>query len=252
LDPSVDGAELRRRTGVLTETPSVDERLTGYENLSIFAALFNVPPASIESRVAELLDIFQLTDRAGDRVGEYSKGMKQKLALARAIIHQPELLFLDEPTSGLDPVITRQVHTLIRDLSRDGHHTVFLCTHNLEEAQRLCDRVAVLENGRMVALGSPAELARELWKGMRLEVETSSEAISSAIKALEAIPDARDVAQQEGHTVISLSLNLRDQVPGVVSHLVAAGVPIYRLTPKEPTLEDIYFALHEDHKEVPA
>jgi ABC-2 type transport system ATP-binding protein len=174
LDPSVDGAELRQRTGVLTETPSVDERLTGYENLAIFAALFNVPSAAVESRVAELLEIFQLTDRAGDRVSEYSKGMKQKLALARAIIHQPELLFLDEPTSGLDPVITRQVHSLIRDLSRDGKHTVFLCTHNLEEAQRLCDRVAVLENGRMVALGSPSELARELWKGMRLEVETAS------------------------------------------------------------------------------
>jgi ABC-2 type transport system ATP-binding protein len=249
LDPNVDGAELRQRTGVLTETPSVDERLTGYENLSIFAALFNVPPSAVESRVAEVLDIFQLTDRAGDRVGEYSKGMKQKLALARAIIHQPELLFLDEPTSGLDPVITRQVHTLIRDLSRDGNHTVFLCTHNLEEAQRLCDRVAVLENGRMVALGSPAELARELWKGMRLEVETSSEAISAAIKALAAIPDARDVTQQEGHPTISLSLNLRDQVPEVVNHLVAAGVPIFRLTPKEPTLEDIYFALHDQNEE---
>ena len=249
LDPTVDGAELRRRTGVLTETPSVDERLTGYENLSIFAALFNVPLDAVESRVAQVLDLFQLTDRAGDRVSEYSKGMKQKLALARAIIHQPELLFLDEPTSGLDPVITRQVHTLIRDLSREGHHTVFLCTHNLEEAQRLCDRVAVLENGRMVALGSPVELARELWKGMRLEVETSSGAIPAAIKALEALPDARDIVQEEGQPVISLSLNLRDQVPGVVSRLVAADVPIYRLTPKEPTLEDIYFALHEDHKE---
>lgn len=252
LDPSVDGAKLRRRTGVLTETPSVDERLTGYENLAIFAALFNVPPAAVESRVAELLEIFQLTDRAEDRVSEYSKGMKQKLALARAIIHQPELLFLDEPTSGLDPVITRQVHTLIRDLSRDGKHTVFLCTHNLEEAQRLCDRVAVLENGRMVALGSPGDLARDLWKGMRLEVETSSEAISAAIKALAVIPDAREVVQEEGHPVISLSLNLREQVPEVVSHLVEAGVPIYRLTPKEPTLEDIYFALHENHEEVPA
>ncbi|MBW6467077.1 MAG: ABC transporter ATP-binding protein [Brevefilum sp.] len=252
LDPSTDGAELRRRTGVLTETPSVDERLTGYENLAIFAALFNIPPAAVESRVAEVLEIFQLTDRAGDRVSEYSKGMKQKLALARAIIHQPELLFLDEPTSGLDPVITRQVHTLIRELSRDGNHTVFLCTHNLAEAQRLCDRVAVLENGRMVALGSPAELARDLWKGMRLEVETTTEAIPAAIKALTAIPDTREVVQEQGHPVISLSLNLRDQVPGVVSCLVAAGVPIFRLTPKEPTLEDIYFALHENHKEMPA
>ena len=249
LDPSVEGAVLRQRTGVLTETPSVDERLTGYENLSIFASLFNVPPTNVESRVAELLDIFQLTDRAGDRVSEYSKGMKQKLALARAIIHQPELLFLDEPTSGLDPVITRQVHTLIRDLSKNGGHTVFLCTHNLEEAQRLCDRVAVLENGKMVALGSPAELARDLWKGIRLEFETTQEALPIALQTLEGFPDAHEITPDEDQPAISLVLNLRDQVPGVVSHLVAAGVPIYRLTPKEPTLEDIYFALHEQNEE---
>lgn len=250
LDPSLDGAELRRRTGVLTETPSVDERLTGYENLAIFAALYGVPPEVVEDRVAELLALFQLADRAGDRVGEYSKGMKQKLALARALVHRPEVLFLDEPTVGLDPVITRQVHTLIRELSRDGAHTIFMCTHNLAEAQRLCNRVAVLENGRMVALGSPAELARELWKGMRLEVETSPEAIPAAVRTLTAIPDAREVAQEAGQPVISLSVTLRDQVPQVVNRLVAAGVPIYRLTPKEPTLEDIYFALHENHKVV--
>lgn len=250
LDPNVDGAELRQRTGVLTETPSVDERLTGYENLSIFAALFNVPPADVEGRVAELLELFQLTDRAADRVGEYSRGMKQKLALARALIHQPEVLFLDEPTSGLDPVITRQVHSLIRELSKNGNHTVFLCTHNLAEAQRLCDRVAVLENGKMVALGSPAQLARELWKGMRLEFTTTDDAIPTAIDTLAAMPDAHEVNPQEGHPVISLTLTLRDQVPEMVTRLVEAGVPLYQLTPKEPTLEDIYFALHEGNQEV--
>ena len=252
FDPTVDGAVLRQRTGVLTETPSVDERLTGYENLKIFAALYNVPPADVDGRVAELLEVFQLTDRAGDRVGEYSKGMKQKLALARALIHQPEVLFLDEPTSGLDPVITRQVHTLIRDLSKNGGHTVFLCTHNLEEAQRLCDRVAVLENGKMVALGSPAELARDLWKGVRLEFTTSQEAIPAAIETLVAIPDAHEITPVEDQPTISLVLSLRDQVPEMVARLVAANVPLYRLTPMEPTLEDIYFALHESEEEVKA
>lgn len=250
LDPSVYGAELRQRTGVLTETPSVDERLTAYENLSIFAELFNVPSADVERRVVELLELFQLTDRAADRVSEYSKGMKQKLALARALIHQPEMLFLDEPTSGLDPVITRQVHTLIRDLSKNGNHTVFLCTHNLSEAQRLCDRVAVLENGKMVALGSPSELARELWKGMHLEFETTGEAIPIALKTLESMPAALETKVAEDHPVISLTLTLRDQVPEMVTRLVEAGVPLYRLTPKEPTLEDIYFALHDENEEV--
>ena len=250
LDPSVDGAKLRRRTGVLTETPSVDERLTGYENLAIFAALFDVPQAEVEGRITELLDIFQLSDRATDRVGEYSKGMKQKLALARAMIHRPEVLFLDEPTSGLDPVITRQVHDLIRELSGDGKHTVFLCTHNLAEAQRLCDRVAVLEQGKMVALGSPTELARDLWKGVHLTFTTTPEAVSLAVQTLEAFPDAYEVTPAEGIPVISLTLTLRDQIPEMVAHLVAAHIPLYQLTPKEPTLEDIYFALHEGNQEV--
>lgn len=250
LDPSVDGALLRLRTGVLTETPSVDERLTGYENLSIFGALYNVPQADLDRRVADLLALFQLSERADDRVSEYSKGMKQKLALARAMIHQPELLFLDEPTSGLDPVITRQVHTLIQDLSKNGDHTVFLCTHNLAEAQRLCDRVAVLENGKMVALGSPAALAQDLWKGVHLEFETTYEALPDAIRTLNTLPDSFDVIPSEGQPVISLSLTQREQVPAMVARLVEAGVPLYRLTPKDPTLEDIYFALHENHTEV--
>jgi len=250
LDPSTHGAELRQRTGVLTETPSVDERLTGYENLAIFAALYNVPAGDIDRRVAELLEIFQLTDRAVDRVGEYSKGMKQKLALARALVHQPEILFLDEPTSGLDPVITRQVHTLIRDLSQDGGHTVFLCTHNLAEAQRLCDRVAVLEHGKLVALGTPSELASELWKGVRIEFETSLAALPTAVGVLDNFLDVRDIHHAWDDPVISLSLNLRDQVPDLVASLVEAGVPLFRLTPKEPTLEDIYFALHEKNEAV--
>jgi ABC-2 type transport system ATP-binding protein len=248
LDPAVAGAELRSRTGVLTETPSVDERLTGYENLAIYADFYGVPESRVAGRVTELLETFDLADRADDRVSGYSKGMKQRLALARALLHQPELLFLDEPTSGLDPVSTRQVHTLVRDLSRNGGHTVFLCTHNLDEAQRLCDRVAVMEHGRLVALGSPAELARSLWQGMRLELETATEAVAPALAMLHAFPEARDVGHLEGTPVLTLALPSRDHVPQLVARLVAANVPLYRLTPQEPTLEDVYFALH-GHKE---
>jgi ABC-2 type transport system ATP-binding protein len=244
LDPAVNGAELRRRTGVLTETPSVDERLTASENLTIYAELYGVSENSVAKRVTELLEVFQLSDRAGDRVSGFSRGMKQRLALARALLHEPELLFLDEPTSGLDPVSTRQVHTLIRDLSRDGGHTVFLCTHNLEEAQRLCDRVAVLEQGRVVALGTPAELARDLGQGVRLELETTSRAVATALRILEGFPDARDITRTEIPTVLSLALPIRDHIPQLVARLVAADVPLFRITPQEPTLEDVYFALH--------
>jgi ABC-2 type transport system ATP-binding protein len=249
LDPAVAGAELRGRTGVLTETPAVDERLTAFENLAIYAELYGVPRDRTTARVTELLEMFQLADRAADRVSGFSRGMKQRLALARALLHKPELLFLDEPTSGLDPVSTRQVHTLIRDLSRNGGHTVFLCTHNLEEAQRLCDRVAVIEHGRLVALGNPAELARSLWQGVRLELETAGEAVATTMEILGAFPDARDVAKVEAQPIVTLALAVREHIPQLVARLVAADVPLYRITPQEATLEDVYFALHEN-KEV--
>ncbi|MGD8627387.1 MAG: ABC transporter ATP-binding protein, partial [Anaerolineae bacterium] len=140
LEPAAEGPALRRRSGVLTETPALDERLTGRENLSIFADLYDVPQGEVAGRVEQLLELFELADRAGEKVGNYSRGMKQRLALARALVHRPEILFLDEPTSGLDPVVTRRVHELIAHLSREEARTVFLCTHNLAEAQKLCSR----------------------------------------------------------------------------------------------------------------
>jgi ABC-2 type transport system ATP-binding protein len=246
LDPVTNGPELRARTGVLTETPAVDERLTGYENLAIFGALYQVPESDLPGRIDELMNLFQLTDRSQDRVSEYSKGMKQKLALARALIHEPEVLFLDEPTAGLDPVITRQVHDLIREESRSGNRTVFLCTHNLDEAQRLCDRVALLQNGRMIALGAPSELAREIWPGVNLEIETQPKAVDSAVAALVAFSGASNVERTGESGVLSVSLNDRERIPDLVAFLVAAETPIFRLTPLEPTLEDVYFALNTD------
>jgi len=250
LDPAVDGVTLRRRTGVLTETPSLDDRLTAREQLLIYADFYDVPADQATARVNELLAIFDLTDRGDDRVAGYSKGMRQRLALVRALLHKPELLFLDEPTSGLDPVSTRQVHALIREQSRSGDHTVFLCTHNLEEAQRLCHRVAVLEQGRLVAIGTPAELGRSLWQGVRLEIETSLAGVESALGALRTFPAAYDIAHADDRSLLTLALADREQIPSLVEWLVAAGAPLYRLTPQEPTLEDVYFALHET-KEAP-
>ena len=246
FDPTKDGPELRARTGVLTETPAVDERLTGYENLSIFGALYRVPEADLPGRVDELLDLFQLDDRAHDRVSEYSKGMKQKLALARALIHEPKVLFLDEPTAGLDPVITRQVHDLIREQSRSGDRTVFLCTHNLDEAQRLCDRVALLQNGRMIALGSPADLAREIWPGVHLEIETAQGGEEKLRNALQKFEGLSNIQSTQEPGVLSVSLEDRERIPNLVAHLVGQRVPIFHLMRQEPTLEDVYFALNAD------
>jgi len=252
LDPVTQGPALRRRTGVLTETPSVDERLTARENLLIYADLYGVPRAKAPGRAAELLETFGLAERADEKAGAYSKGMKHRLALARALLHEPELLFLDEPTAGLDPVAARQVHELIADLS-DELRTVFICTHNLAEAQRLCSRVAVLEHGRLVAMGTPAELARELGGRQRLEIELAPQGLPSALAVLNQMPGlALDdpnppLVGERGSGGLQLTIAgaAPDAIPDLIDALVGAGVRIYRVTPQEVSLEDVYFALHD-------
>jgi ABC-2 type transport system ATP-binding protein len=167
--------------------------------------------------------------------------MKQRLALVRTLLHDPPLVFLDEPTAGLDPVATRNVHELIVRLSQRGKHTIFLCTHNLVEAQKLCHRVAVMEHGRLVALGTPEELAHELWQGIRLQIEVDG--CDPAALSLPA--EARDVAWDAEAGVLSLWVPQRTAIPELVTSLASAGCQIYRVSPQEPTLEDVYFALHE-------
>jgi ABC-2 type transport system ATP-binding protein len=247
LAPLEQGPALRRRTGVLTETPSLDERLTGRENLEIYAALYGVPRREIAARVMELMGVFQLDDRADEKAGDYSKGMKQRLALARALIHRPELLFLDEPTSGLDPVATRLVHDMIRHLSRDEERTVFLCTHNLDEAQELCDRVAVLEHGKLVALGTPAELASKVGRSQRLELQVARGDEEAALRLLEEAPGVS--AHRENGTIVAAGAEWA-AIPGLVTSLASAGVRIYRVAPQESSLEDTYFALQREKEEM--
>lgn len=243
LSPVTQGAELRRKTGVLTETPSLEERLTGRENLKLYAELYDVLPAQVDERVQELLETFQLADRAEDKVGSYSKGMHQRLALARALLHNPEILFLDEPTSGLDPVATRQVHNLIRERTRQGQHTVFLCTHNLDEAQQLCDRVAVLEHGRVIAQGTPQELARQMGRSIRLDIEVGEDSVQTAAQILNGMTQLPD-AHVQGQTLTIPGADRAD-IPSIVSNLALKGVRIYRVMPNEPSLEDVYFRLHD-------
>ena len=247
LDPQAEGPVLRQRTGVLTETPSLDERLTGRENLSIYAEIYSVPRAEVDARVGSLLDTFELAHRADERVGDYSKGMKQRLALARALMHQPELLFLDEPTAGLDPVASRRVHQMITHLSAEEHRTVLLCTHNLTEAQRLCDRLAVLEHGRLIALGTPAELARQVGRSLRLVIEVEPDSTPAALDAVKNILEDRAISDENG--LITVTGADREMIPNLVAALIAAGVRVYQIAPQEPSLEDVYFALHGEQKE---
>ena len=244
LDPQRDGPSLRARTGVLTETPSLDERLTARDNLSIYAELYNVPRDKTAGRVDSLLGEFELAERADEKVAGYSKGMKQRLALARALLHSPEVLFLDEPTAALDPVAARHVHTLVEILARREGCTVFLCTHNLVEAQKLCDRVAVMEQGRMVALGTPSQLTRQYVKRLDVDLEVAPDQIDLALQTLQQYPQLVIDTPRREKDALTLTLAGWEAIPELLPILVQRGLRIYRLAPQEANLEEVYFALH--------
>src|SRR5688500_4711135 len=220
--PATDGPDIRRRTAVLTDTPGIDERLTAREALAFAAELYELPRGGTPARIDALLAEFGLAARAGDRVGGFSRGMRQRLALARALLHRPALLFLDEPTTGLDPEATRQLHGIIRRTVREDGRTVVLCTHNLVEAEMLADRVAVMARGRLRALGTPAELARGVRATDRVTIEVHGDDAGTAARVVGAGVDTGvGTGADAARFVVDLA---HDAVPDLVARLVGAGV----------------------------
>lgn len=243
FDPRTEGTQLRSRTGVLTETPSLDERLTALDNLTIYADLYGVPVQQVQQRVTAVLEEYGLAERASEKVGGYSKGMKKRLALARAFLHEPEMIFLDEPTSGLDPIAIQDVHKMIRHVSHDEGRTVILCTHNLVEAQRLCDRVAVMEQGHLLAVGSPHELAQNIGAEIRYSLDVAADQHDAACRAIEKM--ATVTSFQSANSELTLTLRDREAVPDILATLLGAHIRVYAITPQQTSLEDIYMALHQ-------
>ncbi len=239
LDPEREGNEVRRRTGVLTENAGLDDRLTARENLEMTARIRREPAVATNRRIGELLERFAMTDRADVLVQGFSTGQRKRLALARALLHDPEVLFLDEPTSGLDPAATREVVDLIAALADDHGRTVVLCTHFLGEAGRLAHRVAMLHLGRLRAFGAPAALAAQLLPGLPATVELSGPADEVIVAATRATPGVLTAAAAP--TGLRLSVTDREVLPRVVATLVAREIPVYAAVPHPPTLEDVYF-----------
>ena len=243
FDPVLDGPSIRQRTGVLTETPALYERLSARENLEFFATLQNLSQPDLDRRVDDMLSFFELASRASDKVETYSKGMKQRLALARALVHQPPLLFLDEPTSGLDPEAAQQVDDLIADLGRTDGQTVVLATHNLLEAQRLCDRVAIMNHGRILALGSLKDLARKLWPVTWVDIMFHVKPVQDLTASLMGLRGVIQSVPDMEHNALAVQVENDDVIPNVICHLVKQDASILRVNPRGYTLEDIYFAL---------
>ena len=244
-NPAENGARIRARSGVLTETPALYERLTGWQNLEFFGSLAGLAPPEWRRKGGHLLDVFRLTERAGDRVGTYSKGMKQRLALARALLHDPELLFLDEPTSDLDPEAARQVQDLILDVSGKNGRTVLLCTHRLYEAERICARVAIMRAGAVMAMGTLDDLRRQVMPEIRVEFRLESLSAGAMIAQLNRLPGVQQTRQVNDQSLMAV-VDSESRIPAMVEMLVKVGAHLRAVVPQRATLEDIYLKLQQD------
>jgi ABC-2 type transport system ATP-binding protein len=244
IDPVKAGEKIREKSGVLTETPALYERLTARQNLRFFGVLAGMSDQEIEKRSDELLEMFDLRQRADDRTGTYSKGMKQRLALSRAWLTNPKLLFLDEPTSGLDPEAAVQVRELIADVRQKEGTTVLICTHNLDEAQRLCDRLLIMRKGSSLAMGSLSDLRKLVSPGMWLEVQFWQS--FAAMDQITNIPRVLSVDVQSSMN-IKIEVQSEEVIPQVVTSLVKMGGQIMRLQPQEIPLEQVYLQLQNNN-----
>ena len=239
-----ESLRVREIVGILTENPSLYDRLTAHENMEFFAEAYGITDrVERDGRIRELLDFFDLWERRGDKAGNFSKGMKQKLAIARAIVHGPEILFLDEPTSGLDPKSSKDIRDLMEELSRRENQTILLSTHRLEDADRLCSRVMIIKDGGSVIVGSPKERRRRMAGTPLLEVRLrkADERIIRSVESLEQV-SAVILDAKTGRMVISLS-DVEEATPLVVRSVVQAGGMIQSVNVIEPSLEEAYLKL---------
>lgn len=234
-----ENREIRQHVGVLTETPGLYKRLSAIDNLLFFAKLYEV--SEPQKQAERYLRLFELWNRRDDLAGTLSKGMRQKLAIARAMLHEPQILFLDEPTAGLDPEAAKVVRNLIETL-RTRERTIFLCTHNLDEADRLCDRVALF-NTRLVAIGRPQELKERLY-GRRTVIHLVNPA--PGIEESVDLPFVKKIERVDNTLVVSLS-NPEEENPLLVSQLVELGAKIQYVNELRVSLEDLYLDLMEDN-----
>jgi ABC-2 type transport system ATP-binding protein len=241
LDPQRNGADVRRRCGVVSAKPALYDRLSGYDNLNYAAELYGLGRHATE-QIHAAAERFGIQDALDQQVGGYSTGMKTRLALARSVLHQPDLLLFDEPTSGLDPESSAAVLDLIRQMTNEGR-TVVMCTHLLVEAEGLADRVVMLEAGSDLLAGAPDDLTKRFWPGFVVRFDAEEREALDQLAAFDGVLSY----QRNGHA--ELQLDDLKRVPGMVGALTGQGVRLTRVEPHSPSLEDLYFEVRRRRRE---
>lgn len=244
LELGRDDEKIRASVGILTESPGLYERLSARYNLEIFAELYGCRDP--RGQVQKYLRLLDLWDRRDTEAGTFSKGMKQKLAIARALLHEPPVVFLDEPTAALDPESAKTVREFIETLRGQGR-TIFLCTHNLDEAERLCDRIGVFKQ-RLIAVDAPDVLRRQLF-GRQTVVQLAPvdqpDQLASVVSSIPGVEHVQSVTPADGgplQLVISLS-DPASQNPAIVRALIEHGSEVQFVTELKHSLEDVYLSL---------
>ena len=233
-----DAMKIREIVGLLPESPGLYGELSAYRNLEFYAKLYGVPKQKREENIERFLKMLDLWKRRNNPAGTFSKGMQQKIAIVRAMVHEPKVLFLDEPTAALAPESAKIVRDFILELKRE-RRTIFLCTHNLYEAERLCDRVAIL-NTKLIALGSPAELERKSGPSKtEVQLERVSEKIVNAVRGLKNVKDV----EREGNKLLVVTDDPESANPTIVETIVKQGGRVKYVTRTAHALEETYLRL---------
>lgn len=229
LDPAENPEKLHQLAGVITEHAQMYDHLSGHENLIFYGRLFGMNESECKKRANVILERLDLTDARERKLSAYSTGMRQRLSLARAMIHDPQILFLDEPTSGLDPESAQNVNHLIRELAASGT-TIFLCTHQLRYAQEICTTYGLISEGRLLATGDIEKLRGIVSSGINVCIKASR------------MPDSM-AYQKVGERTYNLTVNTEEEIPHIANEIVKTGGNIYHISADLMSLEEIYFSL---------